>query len=378
MSGIYIHIPFCKQACYYCDFHFSTSLKNKGAMLASIQQELILRKNELQENVQTIYFGGGTPSILTVGEIQDLLKVIYAHYEVQADAEITLEANPDDLNPEKIKSLAGTQINRLSIGIQSFFDEDLKYMNRAHTAKEALDVLSNAKAYFENITVDLIYGIPGMTADRWKQNLEQVFSLNIPHLSSYALTVEEKTALASFIKKGKYLPVNESLARTHFEILVKECRKNKMIQYEISNFARAGYFSKHNSAYWKRDAYLGIGPSAHSFVKNVRSWNISNNILYVKAIQKQQLPSEQELLSATDVINEMVMTGLRTIQGLDLNEISGRFSPEISKMLLATAKKYIEKGQIKKTGNVLHLTSKAKFLGDGISAALFMTDDFKI
>lgn len=378
MSGIYIHIPFCKQACYYCDFHFSTSLKNKGAMLASIQQELILRKNELQENVQTIYFGGGTPSILTVGEIQDLLKVIYAHYEVQADAEITLEANPDDLNPEKVKSLAGTQINRLSIGIQSFFDEDLKYMNRAHTAKEALDVLSIAKAYFENITVDLIYGIPGMTGERWKQNLEQVFSLKIPHLSSYALTVEERTALASFIKKGKYLPVNESLSKTHFEILVKECRKNKMIQYEISNFARPGYFSKHNSAYWKRDAYLGIGPSAHSFVKNVRSWNISNNTLYIKAIQNKQLPSEQELLSAKDVFNEMVMTGLRTIQGLDLNEISGRFSPEISEMLLATAKKYIEKGQIKKTGKVLHLTSKSKFLGDGISAALFMTDDFKI
>lgn len=347
-------------------------------MLASIQQELILRKNELQENVQTIYFGGGTPSILTVGEIQDLLKVIYAHYEVQADAEITLEANPDDLNPEKIKSLAGTQINRLSIGIQSFFDEDLKYMNRAHTAKEALDVLSNAKAYFENITVDLIYGIPGMTTDRWKQNLEQVFSLNIPHLSSYALTVEERTALASFIKKGKYLPVNESLAKSHFEILVKECRKNKMIQYEISNFARPGYFSRHNSAYWNRDSYLGIGPSAHSFVKDVRSWNISNNTLYIKAIQNKQLPSEQELLTAKDVFNEMVMTGLRTIQGLDLNEISGRFSPEISEMLLATAKKYIEKGQIKKTGKVLHLTSKAKFLGDGISAALFMTDDFKI
>lgn len=378
MSGIYIHIPFCKQACYYCDFHFSTSLKNKGAVLTAIQQELLLRKNELQENVQTIYFGGGTPSILTVGEIQDLLKVIYAHYEVQADAEITLEANPDDLNPEKIKSLAGTQINRLSIGIQSFFDEDLKYMNRAHTAKEALDVLSNAKAYFENITVDLIYGIPGMTTDRWKQNLEQVFSLNIPHLSSYALTVEERTALASFIKKGKCLPVNESLAKSHFEILVKECRKNKMIQYEISNFARPGYFSRHNSAYWNRDSYLGIGPSAHSFVKDVRSWNISNNTLYIKAIQNKQLPSEQELLSAKDVFNEMVMTGLRTIQGLDLNEISGRFSPEISEMLLATAKKYIEKGQIKKTGKVLHLTSKAKFLGDGISAALFMTDDFKI
>jgi oxygen-independent coproporphyrinogen-3 oxidase len=347
-------------------------------MLAAIQQELILRKNELQENVQTIYFGGGTPSILTVEEIQDLLKVIYAHYEVQADAEITLEANPDDLNPEKIRSLAGTKINRLSIGIQSFFDDDLKYMNRAHTAKEALDVLSNAKAYFDNITVDLIYGVPGMTNDRWKQNLEQVFSLKIPHLSSYALTVEERTALANFIKKGKYLPVNESLAKSHFEILVKECRKNKMIQYEISNFARPGYFSKHNSAYWNRDPYLGIGPSAHSFVGDVRSWNISNNTLYIKAIQNKQLPSEQELLSAKDVFNEMVMTGLRTMQGLDLNEISGQFSPEISEMLVDTAKKYIEKGQIKRKGNTLHLTSKAKFLGDGISAALFMMDDFKI
>ncbi len=378
MAGIYIHIPFCKQACYYCDFHFSTSLKNKGTLLNAIKKELILRKSEFQEIVRTIYFGGGTPSILTVGEIQELLKVIYAHYEVDGEAEITLEANPDDLNPEKIRSLAGNKINRLSIGIQSFFDEDLKYMNRAHTAKEALDVLRNAQEYFENITVDLIYGIPGMAGERWKQNLEQVFTLKIPHLSSYALTVEEKTALASFIKKGKYLPVNESLAKTHFEILVKECRRNKMIQYEISNFARPGYFSKHNSAYWKREAYLGIGPSAHSFVKNVRSWNISNNTLYIKAIQNNQLPSEQELLTVKDVFNEMVMTGLRTMQGLDLNEISGQFSAEISDMLLATAEKYIDKGQIKKQGNTLHLTSKAKFLGDGISAAMFMTDDFKI
>ncbi|MDZ7614155.1 MAG: radical SAM family heme chaperone HemW [Flavobacteriaceae bacterium] len=378
MAGIYVHIPFCKQACFYCDFHFSTSLKNKGAMVDAIKQELILRKSELQDRIGTIYFGGGTPSLLTVEEIQELLKVIETHYTVDREAEITLEANPDDLGLEKIKALSHTKINRLSIGIQSFFDEDLKYMNRAHTAKEAMDSLKHAKDYFDNITTDLIYGIPGMTKERWKQNLEQIFNLKIPHLSCYALTVEEKTALASFIKKGTYLPVNETLAQSHFELLVKECRKNQMIQYEISNFAKSGYFSKHNSAYWKREAYLGIGPSAHSFVDNSRSWNIANNTLYIKALGNNELPSEKELLTNKDIFNEMIMTGLRTIWGLDLEEIAAKFSHEISEMLLRTAQKYIDQGQLKKKGNTLLLTSKAKFFGDGISAGLFMTDDFNI
>lgn len=347
-------------------------------MADAIRQELILRKNELPDSIRTIYFGGGTPSLLSVEEIQELLKVIETYYKVDSGAEITLEANPDDLGTQKIKALSHTKINRLSIGIQSFFDEDLKYMNRAHTAKEALNSLKLAKEYFDNITVDLIYGIPGMAIERWKQNLELIFSLKIPHLSSYALTVEEKTALASFIKKGKYLPVNESLALAHFELLVKECRKNEMIQYEISNFARSGYYSKHNSAYWKREPYLGVGPSAHTFVNNSRSWNINNNATYIKALANNELPSEQELLTNKDVFNEMIMTGLRTIWGIDLEEISTKFSPEISKMLLATAQKYIDKGQLKKKGNALLLTTKAKFFGDGISSGLFMTEDFKI
>ena len=313
-------------------------------MVDAIKQELILRKSELRDSVATIYFGGGTPSLLTVEEIKDILTVIETHYKVGTGAEITLEANPDDLSIGKIKALSHTKINRLSIGIQSFFDEDLEYMNRAHTAKDALDSLKYAKEFFENITVDLIYGIPGMTIDRWKQNLEQIFYLKIPHLSSYALTVEEKTALASFIKKGKYPPVNESLARAHFELLVKECRKNKMIQYEISNFAWPGYYSKHNSAYWKREHYLGIGPSAHSFVGNSRSWNIDNNNLYVKAIAKNELPSEQELLTNKDVFNEMIMTGLRTIWGIDLEEISATFSPKISENLFSKSPGLVPSG----------------------------------
>lgn len=371
MSGIYIHIPFCKQKCYYCDFHFSVSLSRKGEMLKAIQTELQLRKREIIQPIETLYFGGGTPSILTTDEIQLLLDTVYQNYNVINNPEITLEANPDDLSSEKIKELSATGINRLSIGIQSFFDEDLQYMNRAHTAMEAKDCLLAAKGSFDNITIDLIYGIPYMTDDRWKENLKIAFDLETPHISAYALTVEKKTALASFIKKGKYPPLDEKQALQHFKILTAETAKHNYIAYEISNFGKENYFSKHNTSYWQGKHYLGIGPSAHSFNGNIRSWNIANNSKYIKAIQQNKLPSEMEKLSKKDQFNEMIMTGLRTIWGVSLDQIEQDFGFSCKKDLIHKSNKYLHNNTLKMNNNTLFITEKGKFLADGIAADLF-------
>lgn len=371
MSGIYIHIPFCKQACYYCDFHFSTSLKRKAEMLKAIVKELELRKNELSQKIKTIYFGGGTPSLLTKNEVQVILDSIYKNYDVVANPEITLEANPDDLTNQKISELASTKINRLSIGIQSFFDDDLQFMNRAHNAKEAINCLSTAINSFDNITIDLIYGIPNMTHKKWLKNLQIAFDLNVSHISSYALTVEDKTALSNFIKKGKYPPLDENLAEQHFKILVEETAKHNFVQYEISNFGKENYFSKHNTSYWQGKHYLGIGPSAHSFNGVSRSWNITNNAKYLTSIQKGNLPLEIEVLSKKDQFNEIIMTGLRTIWGVSLQKIENQFSKNIKNKLEKNAQKYLQNKTLKITNNTLYITDKGKFLADGIAADLF-------
>ena len=289
MAGIYIHIPFCKQACFYCDFHFSTSLKRKDELLSAIQTELVLRKHELEnQSIESIYFGGGTPSILSIEEITAILDAVYKNYQVVTSPEITLEANPDDLSEDKIRALSKTPINRLSIGIQSFFEDDLTFMNRAHTAEESKKCLENAKKYFNNITIDLIYGVPNMDNQKWLKNLQTAFEFGIPHISSYALTVEEKTALHSFIQKGIVKPMDEELALEHFNILVTETQKQGFVHYEISNFGKPNYFSKHNTSYWLGTDYMGVGPSAHSFNNVQRSWNISNNAKYIQAIQQQR------------------------------------------------------------------------------------------
>ena len=371
MSGIYIHIPFCKQKCYYCDFHFSVSLSRKDALLQSIIRELELRKAEILQKVETIYFGGGTPSILSMDEINSILETIYRNYDVIESPEITLEANPDDLNLKKIKELAASKINRLSIGIQSFFDEDLKYMNRAHTAKEALNSLTLAKQYFDNITIDLIYGIPNMTDARWKENLDIVFNLKIPHISAYALTVESKTALASFIKKGKYPPLDEDQAKQHFEILSEKTKEHNYIAYEISNFGKENYFSKHNTSYWQGKHYLGIGPSAHSYNGTTRSWNIANNAKYIKSIQQNILPLEIEQLSKNNRFNEMIMTGLRTIWGVSLAQIEKDFGLDYKENLIKKIQKYLQNKTLKLNHNILLITKKGRFLADGIAADLF-------
>ncbi|WP_298286061.1 radical SAM family heme chaperone HemW [uncultured Lutibacter sp.] len=378
MSGIYLHIPFCKQACYYCDFHFSTSLKRKEEMMASLIKELILRKNELEnDEIETIYFGGGTPSLLTIKEIANLISIIYKNYKVINNPEITLEANPDDLTSKKIKELANSPINRLSIGIQSFFEDDLKFMNRAHTAEESKKCLKEVTQYFDNLTIDLIYGVPNMSIEKWKQNLNIAFEYNVPHISSYALTVEEKTALHTFIKKGKISPINENLALEHFNLLVEETKKQGLIQYEISNFGKKNYFSKHNTSYWLGKKYIGIGPSAHSFNKLERAWNISNNAKYIKSLSENILPLEKETLTIENRFNEYIMTGLRTIWGISFELIEKEFGNFYLAFITKKSVPFIKKGlleiqQNKQHTTILTTTAKGKFLADGIASDLFI------
>ena len=371
--GIYIHIPFCKQACHYCDFHFSTTLKKKGELVNALVKELELRKAELKnQTVETIYFGGGTPSLLTIDELQFLISEVYKNYKVAENTEITLEANPDDLSKNLIIELSKSPINRLSIGIQSFFEDDLKLMNRAHNAEEAKNCLQEATKYFNNISVDLIYGIPGLTNENWIKNIETVLSYNIPHISSYALTVEPKTALETFIKKGIIDNVDDELAQQQFHILIEKLEASGFIHYELSNFGKPDYFSKNNSAYWLGKPYLGIGPSAHSFNGHQRSWNVRNNSKYIKALENNTLPIETEILSVADKYNEYVMTGLRTIWGVSLEKVEQDFGKQFKEYLLEQSQKHIIEHLLYLDNGKLLVTKKGKFLSDGIASDLFM------
>ncbi|WP_291284846.1 radical SAM family heme chaperone HemW [Flavobacterium sp.] len=379
MSGIYIHIPFCKQACHYCDFHFSTSMKKKDEMVLALAKEIVMRKEEFKlldsaqndNQIETIYFGGGTPSVLNNDEINFLIDTVYKNYKVAENPEITLEANPDDLSPERIQELSKSPINRLSIGIQSFYEADLKMMNRAHNAAEAINCLKEATRYFDNISLDLIYGIPGLTDEMWKKNIETALSFGIPHISSYALTVEPKTALKKLIDTGKIAEPQDEAASNHFMILVDTLEKNGFIHYELSNFGKENYFSKNNSAYWLGKKYIGIGPSAHSYDGEKRGWNVANNSLYIKSIQNDELPIETEILSKSDRYNEYIMTGLRTIWGVSLDRIEAEFGSDYLDYLQKQSQKFLNDDLLFIENNILRPTAKGKFLTDGIASDLF-------
>ena len=381
-AGIYIHIPFCKQACHYCDFHFSTSMQKKDEMVLALAKEIKLRKSEFQnESVATIYFGGGTPSRLSIADLRFLIATIYEQYTIVEKPEITLEANPDDLSESYLLELKAIGVNRLSIGIQSFFEDDLKLMNRAHNSAEAKKCLEIATRYFDNISLDLIYGIPDlsqngeqakqMSNERWLQNIETALSFGIPHISSYALTVEPKTALNKLIQTGKIASPNDEVAQEHFMILVETLEKNGFVHYELSNFGKENYFSKNNSAYWLGKKYIGIGPSAHSYDGISRSWNIANNALYLKAIQNDELPNEVEKLTLQDRYNEYIMTGLRTIWGVSLVRIEQEFGIDFLNYLKKQSRKFIDDGLLSITDDILKPTLKGKFLTDGIASDLF-------
>ena len=373
MSGIYIHIPFCKQACHYCDFHFSTNLKKKDEMVLALAKEIEMRKNEFQDSiVETIYFGGGTPSILQIEDLKFLIDAVYKNYKVVENPEITVEANPDDLTETRIIELSKNKVNRLSIGIQSFFEDDLQLMNRAHNVEEAKKCLEIATQYFDNISIDLIYGVPEMSNEKWLQNIETALSFGVPHISSYALTVEPKTALHSFIQKGIIPQPDDEVAQEHFQILVDKLSENGFIHYELSNFGKENYFSKNNSSYWLGKKYIGIGPSAHSYDGKNRGWNVSNNSLYIKSIQENKLPIEIETLTKTDRYNEYIMTGLRTIWGVSFERIEQEFGKTYLDYLNQQAAKFIEDHLLFVDDNILRTTKKGKFLSDGIASDLFL------
>ena len=381
MSGIYIHIPFCKQACHYCDFHFSTSLKNKKPFLKALVKEIKLRRDYFgrdhsqTEKIQTIYFGGGTPSLLTKDEIIVIIDELHKYHEIEPAAEITLEANPDDLSIEKINELKQTPVNRLSIGIQSFFDEDLKFMNRTHNAEEAIrSVKASQDEGFENITIDLIYGTPTLSNENWEQNLSRTFSLDVPHVSCYGLIVEPKTALHSFIKNGKIAPLDEQKMAEQFEIVMNRMKAENFIHYEICNFCKEGFYSQHNSSYWSQKKYLGLGPSAHSYNGTSRQWNVANNNAYIRSIGNDHSFFESEKLSRTMRYNEYVLTSLRTMWGCDRETIKTNFGEDYLNYFLNEVEKYINSGMINKTENKLTLSDKGKLYADKITTNLFLID----
>ena len=338
-------------------------------------RELVLRKDEIPaKEVQTIYFGGGTPSLLSSEELNQIFETIYSNFPVSEGAEITLEANPDDLSREKLEILYTTPINRLSIGVQSFYEEDLRLMNRAHNATEAMESIQMAKDYFDNISIDLIYGIPDMSIERWNKNIEKALDLGLPHFSCYALTVEPNTALNKFIEKGIVKPVDDDAAKAHFEVLIQTLKKAGYVHYEFSNFGKPGYFSRNNTAYWMGKPYLGVGPSAHSYDGKSRKWNINNNTLYIKALEKGELRADEEKLSLSDNYNEYVMTRLRTMWGISLDEVEVKFGENFKSYLLKQSQQSVEDGFLNNENGILHVSDKGKFLSDGIAADLFWVE----
>ncbi|MDO4727782.1 MAG: radical SAM family heme chaperone HemW [Bacteroidota bacterium] len=371
MSSIYLHIPFCKKACHYCDFYFSTSLKYKDTLLEAMHNEINLRTDQITQPLKAIYFGGGTPSILQPIEIESFLNIIYKNFKIDNTVEITLEANPDDLTAEKVKALSQLGINRLSIGIQSFFEQDLALMNRAHNVEQAYKALELSRKWFENITIDLIYGMPQMTSDKWLQNIQTALDFDIPHISSYALTVEERTALDTLVKRQEIImPEDDSLSEQFF--MLKNTLENKgYTHYEFSNFGKEGYWSVNNLNYWLGNNYLGIGPSAHSLYQNIRSWNHSNNILYIKSLSNNQLALESETLSLSEQYNEYIMTRLRTIFGVNSEEVREKFGKKFQLYFDSITQDLIKKGFITYSDKNLCITTEYKFLTDGISSSYF-------
>tara|TARA_B100000900_G_scaffold416251_1_gene450571 strand:+ start:6329 stop:7459 length:1131 start_codon:yes stop_codon:yes gene_type:complete len=376
MAGIYIHIPYCKQKCHYCDFHFSTSLSTKEDLLNALQKEIALQHNFLEgETINTIYLGGGTPSILKPEELMQLFDVIDQTFPIANDIEITLEANPDDIYDLKVKTLKQTPINRFSMGVQSFLNDDLKFMNRTHNAEEALSSIKRVQdAGWENITIDLIYGTPTLSDKDWQQNMQTAINLGVPHISAYALTVEENTTLHHFIEHKKCAPVEEEKSARHFIQLMKTLTKADFTQYEISNFAQEGFYSQHNSNYWKGEKYLGVGPSAHSFNGTERQWNIANNLRYIQQIAKGIIPAEREKMNKKQRYNEYILTTLRTIWGVNTDFVKSHFSRNYERFLLNSAQKWINSSHLLKNNELLTLSEKGKLMADYISTDLFWVD----
>ena len=372
MAGIYLHIPFCKKACHYCNFHFSTTRQRMPEMIQAINKEAQIRSNYVTEKIETLYFGGGTPSLMSDIELTGTIQQLKNLFEVDTNAEITLEANPDDITEKNLTAWKDAGITRLSIGIQSFFEEDLRWMNRAHTASQAMDCIKLAQDKgFHNITIDLIYGTPDLTDEKWEENIHTALLLKIPHLSCYALTVEPKTALAKMIDTHQSKDVDADKQARHFAILTERSAAAGFEHYEISNFALPGFRSKHNSSYWQGKNYLGLGPSAHSFNGKSRQWNVANNSLYLAALEKGEIPFEEEVLTASQQLNEYIMTSLRTMEGSSLPKIKNEWGEEKYAAFIESSQKHMLRGHMILVDDTIQLTAVGKFLADGIASDLF-------
>lgn len=371
MAGIYIHIPFCKRACHYCNFHFSTSAELMSGFIRALIKETSLQKEYINEGVSTVYFGGGTPSLLSANELKLVIDTLYKTYNIEQDAEITLEANPDDITINQLANWKSLGINRLSIGIQSFFEEDLKWMNRAHNALQSVASINLAQTAGFSLSIDLIYGTPSLTDKNWHQNVEQAFKMGIPHVSCYSLTVEPKTALEKMIAMNTIAKPEIEKQAYQFELLMEWMKAAGYEHYEISNFAKPGFESKHNSSYWQGKPYLGLGPSAHSFNGYSRQWNISNNSLYIKSLRQHKVPFEREVLTTTQQLNEYIMTSLRTNNGTSLQVVEDRWGSHKAKAVAEAARKHLKLEALILTDTSLQLTRKGKLLADGIAADLF-------
>lgn len=373
MAGIYIHIPFCRKACHYCNFHFSTSMNLKNGFLQALLNEIRLRRDYLgSAAIQTIYFGGGTPSLLEPAELDGILQEIRQHFNIDENAEITLEANPDDIYSEKLLAWQKSGVNRLSLGIQSFFEEDLVWMNRAHNSDQAKKTLKLALEYFPNLTIDLIYGTPGLTHEKWKQNVDLVLEWDIPHVSCYALTVEPRTALQKMISDHKREDINPDVQAEQFRLLMEWMSDAGYEHYEISNFAKKGFRSRHNSSYWEGVPYLGLGPSAHSFNGGSRQWNISNNALYISSLENNLWQPGSEELSLKDRFNEFIMTQLRRLEGISKEQLAFQFGSDKPEWVRKTGHKFFQNNLLTETDTAFILTKEGKLFADGIAAELFL------
>ena len=376
MAGIYIHIPFCKQACSYCNFHFSTSLRSKDIMVQSIIKELILRSDDCEEIIETIYFGGGTPSIMSVDEIDQILTKITENYTVSDHVEITLETNPDDITNNKLIKITDTKINRISIGVQSFIDKELQLMRRAHNSIQAQKSIELSLKFFDNISIDLIYGIPESDMKSWKSNLDISLKFDLNHYTAYALTLEPKTILKKYTENNIIETLNEDIVYDQYYLTNQTFSKKNYINYELSSFAKKGFYSKNNSGYWLRKKYIGVGPSAHSFDGQKRIWNVSNNTKYINAINNGHEFFKSEYLSNIDKYNEYVMTGLRTVWGVSLMYLKKEFGEKYKKHFIENSRKYFDLNYLKKDDNIVTTTIEGRFLADGISSDLFVINGF--
>ena len=377
MAGIYIHIPFCKQACSYCNFHFSTSLRSKDAMIQSIIREVVLKSIDYEETIETIYFGGGTPSILSIQEINQIISKIFKNYNVSDYVEITLETNPDDITENKLAKIADTKINRLSIGVQSFIEKELIMMKRIHNSIQAQKSVELSLKFFNNISIDLIYGVPESDMKSWKSNMDISLKFDLNHYTAYALTLEPKTILKKYTDNNIIEKLDDDVVYDQYYFTNKIFSEKDYINYELSSYAKKGFFSKNNSGYWLRKKYIGVGPSAHSFDGEKRTWNLSNNTKYINAINNGQGFFQSEYLSIIDKYNEYVMTGLRTVWGVSLKYLEVEFGEKYKEFFVEKSRKYFDLNYLRKENNIVTTTIEGRFLADGISSDLFLINGFE-